>query len=116
SLAVGLLGGAAATVSGGVGVATAVSGYGAIAGLAGVASGVAAMGGAVVSSGGLILSGLQAAAGSAGTFGSLALTFASFERRWEEWQHQHELATIGRQLADAQLTQTQFRVTITEQE
>ncbi|GAB6058047.1 Tc toxin subunit A-related protein [Desulfonatronum parangueonense] len=79
-------------------------------------AGIAAIGAGLIAGGQQMASGFSATAGALGTFGSLALTFASFERRWEDWQHQHELAGIGRRLADAHLGQAQLRVTITAQE
>ena len=99
----------ASNVWGGIGALAAISG-----GVATMAGGALAIGGAAIAGGQTILSGVQAAAGAAGTFGSLALTSASFERRWEEWQHQHELAAIGKQLADAQLLEAQSSVAIAE--
>ena len=91
----------------------------AIVGYAGVASaatgdpgGVMLFLGAAAAGGPMLAQSMQAAAGSAGTLGSLALTFASFERRWEDWGLQQQLANIDKTIAGMQVGMAQDRIDI----
>lgn len=61
-------------------------------------------------------SALQAGAGAAGIFASLALTIASFQRRWEDWMLQYNLANIDQTIADLQVTLAQDRINIADQD
>ncbi|MEZ5934533.1 MAG: neuraminidase-like domain-containing protein [Alphaproteobacteria bacterium] len=115
-VALGVAGGVGAVVSGIGGIVTAETGAGALIGIGGVIAGVAAIGAAAATGGQTILSGVQAAAGAAGTFGNLSLTFASFERRFEDWQHQSALAGIDRDVAVQQLALSERRVDVALQD
>lgn len=131
-IALGLAGGATTIAGGAASAVGAVAGlasgaftgpYGPLAGAAVFAggvvtmhAGVVGMGAALVTGGQTVLSGVQAAAGAAGTFGNLSLQLASFERRYEEWEFQLELAGFDKDIADVQRTLTQDRYNIVLQE
>lgn len=55
-------------------------------------------------------------AGAASTFGSVALTLGSFERRWEEWNFQNELALFDQNIAQLQTELANQQIEITNQE
>ncbi|QBR84155.1 hypothetical protein E3983_07155 [Legionella israelensis] len=114
--AAGTVGGAAAGGTGGgvAGGAPAVPGA-AAGGTAGAAAGFsfgAALAAAVPGTAGA----LNSAAGALGTLGSASLTVAGFERRWEEWNLQRDLADFDLQIANVQKKLSKNRILIANKE
>lgn len=85
-------------------------------------SNVATLGGILALAGGLASGGQSAAAalssfGAAlGTAGQATLTFASFERRWEDWTLQKDLSIEDVKIAGYQVDQANDRIAIADQE
>jgi hypothetical protein len=120
TVAGGVLAIAGAAESGSTGVVTPPAWVGdamAIGGVAMIGAGiVGGSAGMLVGGGQYAASSLQSLAGAAGTFGSLALTFAGFQRRWEDWNLQYELAFIDRAIADAEVDIATNRVAMSVQD
>ena len=88
----------------------AASGIGAIPGGVIAAGGLVSLGVAAIAFGEKMVAAKQTQASALSTYANLASTMASYERRWEEWQHQKSLAEVGVQLANEQKKLASYRL------
>lgn len=101
----------------GIGAGIAAAGLVISASGAGAPVGVpAALAGLVVGAGGLEAALIAGGAGAASSASTTALTYASFERRFEDWKNQFNLAKFDAQIAALQVTLANDRVAIADQE
>ena len=121
--AAGLIQGVGAIFAGiGGGIAGAGGGGALGSGVATVATGIvgagagSVIGGAVAAALPGTVGALGSFAGATSTFGSVALTYASFERRFEDWNFQRDLSDFDLQISEVQKESATNRIDIADQE